>query len=160
MPLFGGGNRKIKFDARRPPSDLTGYGDYSFVHKFKIRYKSGALQIFENEMSISISSSSAKLPSSELVSRQFHRQLSYRERHSDSLNITNIIYDQSFAMSYGSKKSPSPSTVLPTQIRNSVMSQRVNGSSTISGYIFCQKCGTKLEASSRFCSSCGAPQTR
>ena len=157
MPLFGGGNKKVKFDARQPPQDLQGYRDYSFVHNFKVRYKKSSLQIFENEVAVSITSSSARLPSPETVSRQFNRQLPYRERHS-SFHITNIEYKESVAMSYGMKKSPVPITVSLNQPHNPTISNSTNPPTTISGFMFCKKCGTRLEASSRFCKSCGAPQ--
>lgn len=158
MPLFGGGSKKIKFDARQPPQDLQGYREYSFVHNFKVRYKKSILQIIENEVAVSITSSSAHLPSPETVSRQFNRQLPYRERHS-SHHITSIDYKESFAMSYGIKKTPVPITVPVNQPHNPAVSHSTSSSiTTISGFMFCTKCGTRLEASSRFCKSCGARQ--
>jgi hypothetical protein len=149
MPLFGGENRKLKFDARQPPQEIIqNPRDYSFIHNFKVHYKQSSLQVLAGKFEVSITSSSPHLPSAQEVTYQFNRRIPHKQRRS-SFHVTDIEYKESFALSYGSKKSPMPVAIPVNQATGS----------TMSGSMFCSKCGTKLASSSRYCSNCGASQS-
>ncbi|HXQ92137.1 MAG TPA: zinc ribbon domain-containing protein [Nitrososphaerales archaeon] len=153
MPLFGGGSKKVKFDARNPPQRfLENPQGYSFVHNFKVHYKRGVLQPLANKMDVSINSPSPELPTPQLVTNEFNQRMIMSVAHTDtkqrfdsaSYHITNIEYKESFALvfSYGSSRPVAiPIRQPPNQFDNN--------------FVFCKNCGNKLSSDSKFCNKCG-----
>src|SRR5271166_5549191 len=109
MPLFGGGSKKVKFDARNPPQRFVENPQgYSFVHNFKVHYKRGILQPLANKMDVSINSQSPQLPAPQLVTNEFNQRMIMSVAHTDtkqrfdsaSYHITNVEYKESFALAF------------------------------------------------------------
>ena len=74
--LFGRKNRKVVFDARRPPEEiLRNSGAYSYVHNFKVHYKASKIQAKGSKIDTSVCSESPQIPSQEEVELQFNRQM-------------------------------------------------------------------------------------
>jgi len=153
MPLFGGGSKKVKFDARYPPERfLKNSQRYSFVHNFKVHYKRGVLQPLANKMDVSINSSSPQLPSPQLVTNEFNQRMIMSVAHSDtkqrfdsaSYHITNIEYKESFALAFNFGGGVS----VPIPVRQPA-------DQPDSTFVFCRSCGNKLSADSKFCNKCG-----
>src|SRR5487761_330555 len=154
MPLFGGGSKKTKFDARQPPSEfLQNAQSYSFVHNFKVHFKRGMLQALANKVDVTVNSPSPQLPSPQQVSDEFNQRMVMSVAHSDtrqrfasaSFHVTNIEYKESFALSYVT------SGMSPVQVSVGQPSPSQSNDSPI----FCRQCGTKHPSSSRFCTACG-----
>ncbi len=160
---------KLKFDARMGRTNLTyDFYDnpwkYSFVHNFKIHYKRGILQALANKLDISLSTSTADMPSTQSAMNEFNDRMkasivvsSTRQRFSAaSYHVTQIEYKESFAF-YDPQMAPRmappqqqaqrqflPSTASPMSIGNQMQPA-----------LFCRRCGAGLQSDSAFCAQCG-----
>jgi hypothetical protein len=160
--LLGRKNKKIEFDARNPPQQLLNAPQsYSFVHNFKVHFKSSGLQMLANKIDVSVNTDSATLPSPQLVTSEFNNRMVMANAHSNtrarfnssSFHITNIEYKESIAMiyEYGNAASQDWNQV-PVAVSAPQPQQQQNSNQ---GFMFCRNCGNKLPSESKFCNSCG-----
>ena len=144
--MFGRRNKKIEYDARKPPKELLqSPQNYSYVHNFKVHFKSSALQVLANKLDVSVNTDSPSLPCLQLVTSEFNNRMIVANAHTNtrvrfdasSFHITNIEYKESIALKYSVSK-------------NSMPQPQVADESA-----FCPSCGNQLVSGSKFCNKCG-----
>jgi hypothetical protein len=158
--------QKLKFDARMGTTDSTSdfYNNpwkYSFVHNFKVHYKRGVLQALANKLDISITATTADLPSTQGVMNEFNERMkasiivsNTRERYSPaSYHVTQIEYKESFAF-YDPQTTPRTMPKVQAQYSHST-APPIGVMSQVSRPSFCRRCGASLSSDSAFCSQCG-----
>ena len=158
---------KFKFDSRMGRTSLTfDFYDnpwkYSFVHNFKVHYKSGLLQALANKLDISLSTPSADMPSTQDVMNEFNDRMkasivvsNTKKRFSQaSYHVTQIEYKESLAF-YDAQTAP---RMAPQQIQRQFppsMAPRMIVGNQTQAALFCRRCGASLPADSAFCAQCG-----
>ncbi len=159
--------QKLKFDARTgAASSSSDFYDnpwkYSFVHNFKVHYKRGVLQALANKLDISISTSTADVPSMQDVLNEFNERMkasmlvsNTKERFSQaSYHVTQVEYKESFAF-HDPKTAP---RMAPQQSQGQFSppaAPRMIAGGQVQPTLFCRKCGASLPADSAFCNKCG-----
>lgn len=148
MQLFGRKN-KIEFAADNPPREITqNPGGYSYVHNFKVHFKTSRVQMIATKMDISITSDLPHMPTNQEVTQQFNQQMMMILNNPNlrtskdkfpSYHITMIEYKESIAMPTSKSRMPESREVPREQL------------------IFCKSCGSKLSSDSSFCNKCGLP---
>jgi len=159
MPVAFGKKSKVEFDATRGPA--RGSADvfenpqnYTFIHNYKVHFKSSSLQMVANKLDISVSSRSHLLPPQEEVVNQFNNKtlvaMANPRMKMPSYHITNIEYKESIAMlipenqrSFGPQLAQLAQPAAVLQIQDSQ-------------FIFCRNCANRLPADSKFCNKCGS----
>lgn len=157
--------QKIKFDARIGRNEMTkdlfdNPSKYSFTHNFKVHFKRGILQALANKLDVSISQSSAEIPSTNLVMQEFNERMkasivvsNTRRRYSQaSYHVTQIEYKESFAF-YDPQMTHPPSQAGPTYGPTQTLNPQQVGQESV----FCRNCGASLPLDSKFCNKCGTP---
>jgi hypothetical protein len=148
--LFGRKNSKIEFDARQPPQEiLQNVHGFSYVHNFKVHFKSSGLQMLANKIDVSVNTDSPNMPSPQLVTNEFNSRMVLANAHTNtrvrfnasSFHITNIEYKESMALSYSMGGNSMP------QQPQEVVTQTASA--------FCRNCGSPAQADSKFCNKCG-----
>jgi hypothetical protein len=135
---------------------------YSFVHNFKVHYKRGILQPLANKLDISLSTSTADMPSTQGVMNEFNERMkasivvsNTRHRFSEaSYHVTQIEYKESFAF-YDPQTAPrmTPQQT-QRQFRPSLAPPMLVGNQ-VQPALFCRRCGGSLPVDSAFCAQCG-----
>jgi hypothetical protein len=157
------GQKKVKFDAQYGPAIgqeevFQNPQAYTYVHNFKVHYKRGALQALANKTDISINSATPQLPDLQLVTDEFNKRMTAsvvvsdtRRRYASvSFHITNVEYKESFAFLKPAGYYSGPPIQQPVLASPQAMAPPQNFQSR-----FCTGCGTRLDADSRFCKTCG-----
>ncbi|MDA4116967.1 MAG: zinc ribbon domain-containing protein [Thaumarchaeota archaeon] len=159
-----GNKKKIEFDAQMGKTVSTedlfvNPQNYSFIHNFKVHFKTSGLQMLANKSDISVSSSNPYLPSMQEVTDEFHKRMPMAVVHTQtrgrfqqtSFHLTNVEYKESIAMFLPQNFARQPAYVMPNQA-----APVAQGSVLAAGHAFCGACGNPLSSGVRFCSSCGA----
>lgn len=154
--------QKFKFDARSGPTsdsrDLySSPWKYSFVHNFKVHFKSSMFQALANKLDVSISSTTPQIPSTQLVMEEFNQRMqmgnmgrNMKQRFSaTSYHVSDIEYKESLAF-YDPQTAPK-SPPEPT----SPQGQTFPHAAPTPGSLFCRNCGAQLPSDSKFCNKCG-----
>ena len=146
MQLFGRKN-KIEFTADRPPREISeNPRDYSYVHNFKVHFKTSRVQMIATKMDISISSEDPETPTNQLVTSQFNQQMMMILNNPNlrtskdkfpSYHITMIEYKESIAMPTGKSR------------------RAISDSTQGEKFTICSNCENKLPSESSFCNKCG-----
>jgi hypothetical protein len=159
--------QKLKFDARTGPAgSASDFYDnpwkYSFVHNFKVHYKRGVLQALANKLDISISTTTADVPSMQDVLNEFNERMkasmlvsNTKERFSQaSYHVTQVEYKESFAF-----HDPKAAPRMAPQQSQGQFSLPTAPHMMIGGQtqpvLFCRNCGASLPVDSAFCNKCG-----
>jgi hypothetical protein len=136
--MFGRKNEKVKFDARQPPQEFLQYPqNYSFVHNFKVHFKSSVIQALANKVDVSVNTDSPSMPSPQLVTNEFNSRMIMSNAHTDnrlkrnanSFHITNIEYKESMALGYSMSNNSIPRQPQPQVVSSSA---------------FCTNCGNQV----------------
>lgn len=149
MPLFGK-KGKIEFDAENPPQEIIDNPQgFSYIHNFKVHFKTSRIQAIATKMDVSVNSSSPEIPDNDQVTAQFNNRMAMLMNNPRmnlrlaSSHITMIEYKETIAMPI--RAGQRSSVTVPVQ---------ANAPSN-SEFIFCRNCGNKLPADSKFCNKCG-----
>jgi len=159
--------QKLKFDARTGPvSSSSDFYDnpwkYSFVHNFKVHYKRGVLQALANKLDISISTSTADVPSMQDVLNEFNERMkasmlvsNTKERFSQaSYHVTQVEYKESFAF-HDPKAGPRMAPQWSQDQFSPLPAPHMMIGGQVQPALYCRKCGASLPADSAFCNKCG-----
>jgi hypothetical protein len=158
--LVFGRNKKIEFNGNEQPNEKTqdlfqNPQNYSFIHNYKVHFKTSGLQVIAQKVDISVNSSSAQLPTTQEVTSQFNNQMmmmtnnpayGMRSGRPMSFHITNVEYKESIALFEPNSQSRSRETP--------VIEIPIGTGQTSS---FCKSCGNRMTLDSKFCNKCGTP---
>ena len=159
--------QKFKFDARSGSIGSTADffnnpWKYSFLHNFKVHFKRGILQALANKIDISLSTSSADMPSTQQVMSEFNDRMkasivvsNTRKRFSEaSYHVTQIEYKESFAF-YDPQTAPRMQTQQAWVQPPLTLAPRMLVEDQTPA-LFCRRCGASLGSGLLYCGQCGS----